>query len=126
MFSPVKRTRTALESAQSIQRRVRRLGFDWPNLEGVLEKIEEELRETRQALRKGKKRLLREEIGDLLFTVIALAQKGGFKAETLLKEANRKFTRRFQKLERELRRRGKRFPQTLKVLDELWNHVKRG
>jgi uncharacterized protein YabN with tetrapyrrole methylase and pyrophosphatase domain len=57
--------------------------------------------------------------------VAGLAQKAGFNAERTLKEANRKFRDRFGRLEKELHRKGKKFPQKLEVLDKLWNHVKR-
>ena len=125
MRKKLKSSLSALESAQKIQREVARLGFDWPNEKEVLKKIEEEIGEVRHALRGRKRARVREEIGDLLFTVAGLAQKAGFNAERTLKGANRKFRDRFGRLEKELHRKGKKFPQKLEVLDKLWNHVKR-
>ena len=125
MVSAVMNSKSALRRSQRIQQKAACQGFDWPSAASVLRKINEELRETRDAVKSRQVARIHEEIGDLLFTVVGLAEKMGLDAEQVLREANRKFQRRFHGVEKELLRRGKKFPQELRVLDKLWRHVKR-
>ena len=88
----------ALMAAQKIQKKVAKVGFDWPEIEPVLEKVREEVAEVEEALSENEG--VAEEIGDLLFAVVNLARKSGHQAEELLDAANRKFVARFQETEK--------------------------
>jgi MazG family protein len=117
----------ALSRAVKLQKRAARAGFDWPDTLDVVDKIAEEARELSAAARAGApdKDHVREELGDLLFTVANLARHLDFEPETALRETNAKFERRFRSIERELARRGQR-PETstLEEMDALWNAAK--
>ena len=117
----------ALVRAVKLQKRAARAGFDWPGTVDVVDKIAEEARELAAAARTGApdKDHVREELGDLLFTVANLARHLDVEPETALRETNAKFERRFRSIERELARRGQR-PETssLEEMDALWNAAK--
>ena len=95
----------ALLRAYKIGSRAAAVGFDWPKAADVLDKIDEEVRELREAMKERPARR-NEEMGDLLFSIANLARKLGIDAESSLREANDKFTRRFAALEAHLRERG--------------------
>ena len=90
----------SLLHAQRIQEKATTVGFDWPQTNGVVEKVEEELRELRAALESGEQEHIREELGDLLFTIVNLARRLGADAEAALRSANIKFRQRFSTMER--------------------------
>ena len=114
----------ALVQAETFQQRVNRVGFDWPNIQGVFEKISEELLEVQQAETSDE---YEDEIGDLLFAVVNLARWYKVDAESALRAANAKFRQRFEDLEAEVRSQGKDVAKlNLDELDRLWNTVKRG
>ncbi len=116
----------ALLKADKVQRKVARVGFDWKDVDGVLAKVEEELREVKSALAAGSREQFEEELGDLLFAAVNLARFEGLQAEELLNRTIRKFTARFQQVEREVHRRGKRLEDsTLAELDAIWESAKR-
>ncbi|MCX7888027.1 MAG: nucleoside triphosphate pyrophosphohydrolase [Verrucomicrobiae bacterium] len=116
----------ALLKAEKVQRKVARLGFDWRRSRDVLAKIEEELHELRQAMKRRCRKQLKEELGDLLFAVVNLARFEGFQAEEVLNRAVDKFIHRFRKIEQQLHANGKRPEQcTLQELDALWESTKR-
>ncbi|MGB9741641.1 MAG: nucleoside triphosphate pyrophosphohydrolase [candidate division WOR-3 bacterium] len=121
----------ALQQAQLMQERCRRVGFDWEDAGEVLAKVEEELGELKCELgnRPGKKRgsgRIREELGDLLFAVVNLCRHLDVDAEGALKDANYKFRRRFTRVEQELKRQGRGLSGvTLEELDAIWQQVKR-
>lgn len=108
--------------------RASEVGLDWPKVEDLLGKIEEELRELRGQLSLGARGdgpRIEEEIGDLLFAVANLARYLHSDPESCLRQANQKFKRRFQVLEHEVFRRGRRVRDcTLEELDALWNELK--
>jgi MazG family protein len=111
-----------LAKTQKIQSKAARTGFDWPDAEGPLEKVKEEIREIEQA---GTGEKLAEELGDLLFSVVNFARKSKMDAEELLQAANRKFSDRFRKMEVLAASRGLNFSSlTLSEMDLLWNEVK--
>jgi MazG family protein len=87
----------ALMRAQKLQKKAAKVGFDWPDIAPVLDKIREETTEILDAVASGEKDAIREEVGDLLFTVVNLARKLGVDAEIALSEANSKFEDRFGK-----------------------------
>jgi tetrapyrrole methylase family protein/MazG family protein len=116
----------ALLKADKVQRKVARVGFDWRHVNGVVAKIEEELRELKGAMAGGDRRHFEEELGDLLFAVVNLARFEGLQAEDLLNRTIRKFTARFQEVERRVHAQGKRLDQcSLEELDGFWEQAKR-
>ena len=115
----------ALHRAQKMQQRAAKAGFDWPSVDGVLAKIDEELAEVRHAIEVGDDASVAEEMGDLLFSVVNLCRFRREHAEELLHDTVRKFERRFTLMEERLSRSG-RTPTdcTLTELDELWEQTK--
>ena len=112
----------ALVQAETFQQRVKRVGFDWPDIQGVYEKVSEELGEIKQAETKEE---IEDEIGDLLFAAVNLARWHEVDAESALRKANLKFRRRFERLESEVRNQGKDITQLdISDLDRLWNRTK--
>ncbi len=115
----------ALLAAANLQRKAASVGFDWPEVAPVLEKVREELDEVAAALAGGAHEAVGAEIGDLLFAVVNLARKTGQEAELLLDAANRKFVRRFRAVEADLERRGISLQEAgLEAMDEAWERAK--
>lgn len=115
----------ALMRAQKLQKRAARVGFDWPDVAGVLDKLHEELDEARDAIASGDRAHTAEEIGDLLFSVVNLARFMEVDAEDALRAANQKFTRRFEAVEDGVTQRGKGWDATtLHEMEALWNAAK--
>lgn len=101
----------ALLRAAKLQKKAAKVGFDWPDAEGILEKVEEELQETREELAKQEtgepaSAALEAEVGDLLFVVVNLARKLGIDPEVALEGTNVKFTDRFGEVESGLKESG--------------------
>ncbi|NNE92185.1 MAG: nucleoside triphosphate pyrophosphohydrolase [Verrucomicrobiales bacterium] len=112
----------ALLAAQKLQKKVAKVGFDWPDPESVIAKIDEELAEVKRAELEEE---LAEEIGDLLFAVVNFARKSGFNAELLLAQANSKFVRRFRDMEEALANNGTNLEAaSLEEMDVAWNAAK--
>jgi nucleoside triphosphate diphosphatase len=117
----------ALLRAARLQERVARVGFDWPDAGGALEKVAEELAEVRAEIAAGAERAdaLEAEIGDLLFAAVNVARLSGVDASSALARANEKFARRFAALEALARERGLVLGEaTLRELDVLWDAAK--
>jgi len=116
----------ALQRAQKLQKRAARVGFDWPDLGPVLDKIREELAELEAELAAGAAAdRVEDEIGDLLFAVTNLARHAGAEAETALRRTNAKFVRRFRRVEAILAERGRRPEQSdLAEMDRAWDQAK--
>jgi len=113
----------ALAYGQSVQGRAARLGFDWENTEGVIEKLAEEVGEFQSAPDKASRE---SEFGDLLFTMVNVARRLDINAETALREANRRFYRRFRHMEELARQRSQSLDKLpLAELDALWEDAKR-
>ncbi len=89
----------ALKRADKIQKRAARVGFDWPDIEPVWEKLFEEIAEVREAVELGEAAAIQDEIGDLLFTVVNLARHCAVDSETALRQASAKFEKRFRCVE---------------------------
>lgn len=120
------RAMPALMTAQKLQQRAARHGFDWPDIEPVFEKLHEELDELKAAHQAGDQANIREELGDLLFVVANLARHLDVDAEACLRQGNAKFVRRFGHIERRIAERGARLTDhTLAELDALWDEAKR-
>jgi ATP diphosphatase len=115
----------ALKRAQKLQQRAARVGFDWPDLAPVLDKLDEELAEVRDALAQGDRDAVADELGDLLFVMANLARHLKVDAEDALRRGNAKFERRFAYIEDALRSAGRQ-PEdcTLAELDALWDAAK--
>lgn len=110
----------ALLRAQKLQKRAARVGFDWPDLTGVFEKLDEELDEVRSADTDDQQF---EEIGDLLFSAVNLSRHLGVNAEAALRAANQKFEDRFARVEDDL---GCRLETaSLQEMEESWQAAKR-
>ena len=128
----------ALHRAHRLQDRAAGVGFDWPDVNGPSEKVEEELTEVRQELARAKPPkqgtppildarhyALEAELGDLLFAVVNLCRKAGVHASIALDKANAKFERRFQKIEQLAKERGIDVAHAgLEALDALWDEAK--
>jgi tetrapyrrole methylase family protein / MazG family protein len=108
----------ALSYAQQVQDRAARVGFDWPDIEGVLDKLTEEVRELVAAETPDERR---EELGDVLFVLVRLASWLKLDAEDALRVANRKFKGRFAAMERAAHADGRTLEQyDAQGLDRLW------
>jgi tetrapyrrole methylase family protein/MazG family protein len=115
----------ALARAQSISRRAAHLGFEWPNIEQVWEKVEEEIRELKAAAASGDRIRTGEEVGDLLFTMVNIARFLEVESEEVLAQTVDRFTRRFQHIERKLKQANKSFEQSsLEEMDRFWEEAK--
>ncbi len=129
----------ALHRAHRLQDRAAGVGFDWPDVEGPAQKVEEELGEVRSELDQSppaksgappvldaRHYALEAELGDLLFAVVNLCRKAGVHASIALDKANAKFERRFQQIERMAGERGIDVPHAgLDALDALWDEAKK-
>ena len=112
----------ALTQAQEYQDRAARVGFDWPEIEGVLDKVREEIEEVKNA---SNQEQLADEIGDLLFVLVNLARWKKVDAESTLRGTNMKFRKRFGYVEQGAKRQGRSLSDmTLEELDALWNKAK--
>ena len=120
-FAGVSRSLPALAYAQEVQERAASLGYDWPDVEGVIDKLEEEALELLAAEDDAARR---EEFGDLLLVIVNLGRKLGVDAEAALRSANAKFAGRFARVERLAD--GRRLDtMTFDELDQLWARAKR-
>ncbi|MDF1587157.1 nucleoside triphosphate pyrophosphohydrolase [Marinimicrococcus flavescens] len=116
----------SLTRAEKLQKRAARAGFDWKETAPVVAKIREELDEVEQAVAAGDLPGRHEEMGDLLFAVANLARHLGVDPETALRDANRKFERRFRAVEAAVAAEGRRCEEVgLDELDRHWDEVKR-
>jgi MazG family protein len=112
----------ALAQALAISKRAVRVGFEWPNIAGVLDKLIEEANEIVAAANPAE---LEAEIGDLLFTVVNLARWRQVDPESALRAANARFTRRFKQVEALAAARGRILAEmTIDEIDALWNEAK--
>lgn len=115
----------ALTRATKLQKRVANHGFDWPSIEGVVDKLDEETAELKAALQKGDQENIEEELGDLMFTMANLCRHAGVDAETTLRKSSKKFEHRFQHIENRVADKGSSLNETsLDELDQLWNEAK--
>ena len=115
----------SLTLAYQLTRKASQVGFDWPDIDGVLKKLDEELDEFREALSIQDKKKAREELGDLLFVMANLGRFLQIDPERALRQTIRKFVSRFRYVETRLRKQGKSPRQsTLLEMDQLWNEAK--
>ena len=118
----ISRSLPALAASQEMQERAAALGYDWPDVEGVLDKVAEELAELAHA---ADQRDRQEEFGDLLLVVVNVGRKLGIESEAALRAANDKFRRRFGRVERLAADRGAALRDLdFEALDRLWDEAK--
>ena len=118
-------TLPALLRAQRLQVKAGRVGFDWPDAAGALEKVREELGEVTDALQRGDRATLRDEVGDLLFSVVNVARLADVDPEDALQSTVDRFSRRFASMEDVARREGRDLSNlSLDEWDRLWSRAK--
>jgi len=127
MLDSVHKGLPAVMEAFQMTTKVSRVGFDWKEADGALVKLDEEVRELREAIAaKTDPAKVAEEVGDLLFAAVNVARLTGVDPESALKAANRKFRRRFRHVEERLRADGRKpADSTLEEMDRLWDEAKR-
>jgi tetrapyrrole methylase family protein/MazG family protein/ATP diphosphatase len=115
----------ALTRAVKLSRRAARVGFVWPTLEAVVDKLDEEVAELKAELAAGDVEKARQEMGDVLFVVANLARALDVDPEDALRATNAKFTRRFRYIEQKLAERGRTPEQSdLAEMDALWDEIR--
>jgi len=115
----------ALQRAEKLQKRASTVGFDWPETEQVLDKIEEEIAELREALAEGNQVNIQDEMGDVLFAMSNLARHINVKSEIALRGTNEKFIRRFSFIEKSLKQEGRNLgAASLDEMEALWQLAK--
>lgn len=116
----------ALVRAEKLSKRAGRVGFEWPDMQGVFAKIDEELAELREEVdANADRKRIADELGDFIFTIANLARYLKVDPEAALRGTNAKFERRFRAVEAELARRGKTPDQsTLEEMDAIWDEVR--
>ncbi|MBN2704223.1 MAG: nucleoside triphosphate pyrophosphohydrolase [Pontiellaceae bacterium] len=116
----------ALQKAYQVQKRAARAGFDWAHIDDVFDKLHEEIDEVKEAIRRRHEPDIREELGDLLFSVVNVSRFLGHNPEELLDQNIKKFIRRFQRVEDLVHAAGRPFKSfSLEELDAFWNKAKR-
>jgi MazG family protein len=116
----------ALTRAAKLGKRAATVGFEWPDVHGALDKLDEELREVRAAIAEGAAQsAIEDEVGDLLFCVVNISRHLKVDPEAALRRVNQKFARRFQHVESRLREQGREMSQaTLAEMDSYWDEAK--
>jgi len=132
ILESIPRKLPALYRAGKVQKRAARVGFDWDHVAGAWDKVHEEMDEVHELISskkqdtsnkqrsKTKSQRIKEEMGDLLFSIVNVARKLEIDAEDALQSANAKFMKRFSKIEKALQKK----KLTLKEMDKLWNKAK--
>ena len=116
----------ALIKAYRIQQKVSGIGFDWKNKSGIIDKIDEELSELKEEIIKKDKNLTELEFGDFLFSVVNYARFLDIDPEIALEKSNKKFTKRFEKIEHEVRKKGLSLGEmNINDLNLLWENAKK-
>lgn len=116
----------ALTRARRIQEKAANVGFDWKEIEPVWEKVEEELKELQVEIQKKDPEKIKDEMGDVLFSLVNLSRFLDISPEDALRMTISKFELRFAKVEKELKKRGKDFSDSsLEEMDGIWNEIKK-
>ena len=115
-----------LQRAWRLQDKAAAVGFDWPDLNGVRSKLQEELEELKDAVARGHDIDIRDELGDVLFVLVRYAQKLGVEPEGALRRANRKFIRRFSHVVNRCHEEGIELQEAgLETMESFWREAKR-
>jgi MazG family protein len=126
MIDGIPRTMPALIIAQRMQEKAAAAGFDWQEIDPVLDKLEEEVGEFREALNQNDMEEVEKEIGDILFSIVNISRKFGLDAESSLKRTIRKFESRFKKIEEYHNNQNLNMQDSsLEKLDEIWELAKK-
>ena len=126
LLSDIPKSLPSLMYAYKITKKVQKVGFDWPDLANLFEKLEEEFDELEEALLDGDNRKIEEEFGDVLFMLVNLARKLKINPEEALRKTNKKFEKRFNFIETELKKQGLDFKDVnLEYMDNLWEKAKK-
>ena len=116
---------SALIRAHRLQQKASETGFDWTNVEPVINKVYEEIKELEAAIKSGSQKKIEEEFGDTLFSMVNLSRHLELTSENALRKSNNKFIIRFKKLESEIIKKGKKLEDlTLQEMDNIWNKLK--
>jgi len=116
----------AINKAYRVQEKVSSIGFDWREVEDVINKIQEELDELKTELKNSDKEKIKNEIGDVLFSVINLSRFLTIDPEDALERTNQKFIMRFKEVENRVNKQGKSVvDSTLEEMDALWEEIKK-
>lgn len=122
----VQRSQPALTEALKLQEQAARAGFDWSNPAPILDKIEEEIAELREALAEGKPEKVSDELGDLIFALVNIGRHVKADPEDTLRGTNTKFRRRFNHIETSLTQNGEMLEEaSLERMEDLWQAAKR-
>lgn len=113
-----------LQRAVKLQKRARKVGFDWPSAQPVLDKIDEEMGELRTAMSTGVRDAMEEELGDLLFSAVNLARQLDIDPASALRRSNAKFERRFRAMEDAAGGDERLASMSLEEMETLWQRVK--
>lgn len=121
-------TMPALSRAGKLQKRAAEVGFDWPDINGPIAKVKEELAEVQAELNDGEEQdRLQAEIGDLLFACVNLARHAGVDPEASLRQANTSFERRYRVMESLLAAEGRNMEElNIEAMEQLWSQAKAG
>ena len=115
----------AIYRARQLQKDAARLGFDWPSIDPVLDKLEEEIAELRQAVAEGDRTAMNDELGDVMFVCVNVARHFKVDAEFALRQTNRKFERRFAYVCEQMKAAGIPFEQQqLEQMESYWQEAK--
>ena len=115
----------ALLRARRIQEKAANVGFDWNDIQPVLNKVDEEISELNEVIDSGDANKIKDEMGDVLFSLVNLSRYLKINPEDALRMAISKFETRFSDVEKELKKRGKTVMDSdLKEMDEIWNDIK--
>lgn len=119
------RPTSSLQTSYNYQKKAASVGFDWPDVQGALEKFEEEWNEFKNEVLNGTDESRMDEFGDVLFTLVNIARFYKISPEEAMVHANEKFARRFSFVEEKVKSSGKSFQDfTLQQLDDFWNEAK--
>ncbi|MGD9808860.1 MAG: nucleoside triphosphate pyrophosphohydrolase [Deferribacterales bacterium] len=116
----------SIQRSQKMQERVRKVGFDWPNMEECMEKVNEEIGEFKEAVGTGSKKDIEHELGDVFFALINLSRFLKVDPDEALRKANKRFHKRFSYIEQSLQERGLSSEDaTIEQMEELWQEAKK-
>ena len=111
--------------SRRIQEKASSVGFDWTEVEPVINKVEEELGEVKEAIEQNSKEQISMELGDLMFAVVNLSRFYNIDPESALKKSTDKFINRFNKVEEKINEDGKRMEESdLETMDKIWDKIK--
>jgi len=127
IFDGVPEGLPSLLKARRVQEKAKRVGFDWDNIDGTLEKVEEEFKELKEAIQTDKKEKISEEFGDLLFSLVNVSRFLSIDAEDSLRQTVEKFMKRFKNVEKMITDKGEKNLESYSIdeFDEFWEEAKK-